>query len=45
MYFYKAQKEILYMLYAYAKSDSSSLSDCERKVLWNLAKELNDDRF
>ena len=40
IYFYKAQKEILYMLYAYTKSDKSSLSDSETKILRDLVKEL-----
>lgn len=41
IYFYKAQKEILYMLYAYTKSDKPGLTDSETKILRDLAKELN----
>ena len=41
IYFYKIQKEIIYMLYAYTKSNKANLSDSEIKILRTLAKELN----
>ena len=45
IYFYKIQKEIIYMLYAYTKSNKANLSDSETKILRTLAKELNNEWF
>ena len=37
------EKEVIYMLYAYTKSNKANLSDSETKILRTLAKELNNE--